>query len=85
MSDWEDLCEWMGVANDKFAVDKIVDYINRSNAEEDRRTDREASSSDKRRFNAFREATHWAKNNPGKVIKKSSDGEGFVEKNYDLV
>jgi hypothetical protein len=39
-----------------------------------------ASRNTSRQFSTIQEALDWAKNNPGKVISRSPDGEGFVGK-----
>ncbi len=35
---------------------------------------------ERRHFDTFEDAVDWARNNPGKIITRSSDGNGFTEK-----
>lgn len=78
MSEWEDFCESNGIANDEDAFDNLSDIYHESPGQ--RRLSRSIPSTNKMQFHSFQAAIAWAKMNTGKVIMRSPDENGFVEK-----
>ena len=56
--------------------DSIINGYNREYLQEGR----ERKTSPKKVFSSFKEATAWAKANPGKSIIRAHNSEGFIEK-----
>ncbi|MNG13418.1 hypothetical protein D3C84_970970 [compost metagenome] len=75
MSDWEDMCGWLGISNDEFAADKVINLNSRTNTE-NLGWKRHLH---KNNFDTFQDAIAWAKENPGKAIKRAPTGNGFIE------
>lgn len=72
MSDWEDFCESSNIdPHDPDQFDRALD-----------RWSNESSSSSKKTpptiFNTFKEASDWARNNPGATFCRTPDGQHFA-------
>jgi len=63
MGDWDDFCASRGWANDEYAVDKLINHIERGNKEEQERELRE---------NGYKTVNEW--NAVGRSIKKGEKG-----------
>ena len=79
MSDWENFCESNG-----WSMGPVRDYEKFLDSLEDRPRRRAQSNyqpedlTGNHHFSTFREAIEWAKNNPGKSIARSPDGNGYI-------
>lgn len=63
MSEWEDFCDSMGWANDGYATDRLIDYVDRGNEKE---------KEDNLRENGYKTIKEW--NNIGRNVKKGEKG-----------
>lgn len=71
--------DWDRMFGCDVSAESVIDSINRDYFAEQRRGEREARAFRKKVFSTFQEASNWAKSNPGKSFKRSTDGNGFTE------
>ena len=72
--------DWDRMFGCDVSAESVIDSINRDNFAEQRRGEREAHASRKKKFSTFQEALAWSKANPNKIFMPSPDGNGYVEK-----
>lgn len=61
-------------------VTSIIDGFNRSFLRDQEESFNEDKQLQKQWFPTFQLANAWLKQNPGRVITRSPDGDGFIEK-----
>jgi len=70
-SDWDYINEHMGGHDE----DGLPNFMNEPGFADDDYEPKEPNL-----FNTYKEASTWAKNNPGRAITRSLNGQGFIVK-----